>query len=227
MITKLCVICGKEFKPYKRAVERQRYCSLACKNRADKDDRRFGGIRDRVLKRDRYKCVACGLSEGLVVHHKNQDRTDNRMGNLIALCRICHAKIHYPDIWVVKLEVKKCAVCEGEYHPLRKTQKLCRRRACRIEWKNIQARASHESVKCAICGNDFVQKHSNHSTCSSKCRHEYDKQKKRDRYYADREAQLERQKQYYAKNKEKVKAYVTKWRKANPDKVAAYNAKSQ
>jgi len=219
----LCFVCGREYEPKQCS---QKYCSKACKNRADKNDRRFSGSRQYVLDRDGNACVKCGSNRGLIVHHKDKSRFNNNPSNLETLCRSCHAKVHYLDTWVVKPETRECVVCGGKYHPIQKNQKLCRRKACLVEWKKLQKRANHEAVKCAVCGNEFIQKHSNHITCSSECRHEYDKRKKRNKYYADRDVALVRQKRYYEAHKEQVKAYVTKWRKANPDKVAAYYGKS-
>jgi hypothetical protein len=51
--------------------------------------------RDRVLKRDGYRCVKCG-ARATEVHHK---RYAKKLGTepdkwLISICRICHEKIH-------------------------------------------------------------------------------------------------------------------------------------
>lgn len=222
-LTYLCVVCGKEFEPYRN---HQKYCSKPCRDRADKNDRRFGGIREYIFDRDSNLCVACGSEGGLVVHHKDFDRTNNVPDNLETLCRSCHAKIHHLHTWTVKPETRKCIVCDGEYHPIQDNQKLCRRRACRAERKKLQKRSSHESVECVVCGKVFVQKHSSHLCCSPECSRTYANKQKRDNYCANREQRLEKQKRYYVNNREKVKAYVTKWRKANPDKVAKYYGKS-
>ena len=219
---KRCVVCGKEYVPYKNATETQKYCSKECRDRLDKNGRRFSGKREYIFRRDGYICAVCSSGNNLVVHHKDADKFNNNENNLITLCRSCHAKIHGTDYRAIRQGIKKCAICGEEFYPVHKNQLLCRSKACRAEWKKLQKRSQHESVKCAICGKVFVQSHRNHKTCSPECRHEYDKQKKRQRYYDDREAQLERQKRYYEKNKERIKAYVTEWRKANPDKVASY-----
>lgn len=54
----------------------------------------FGGYYYQVLKRDNNKCVLCG-NKNIIVHHINEDKNDNRMENLVVLCRKCHPKIHY------------------------------------------------------------------------------------------------------------------------------------
>ena len=63
----------------------------------------FDGQREKVLKRDGYKCVRCGSTEKLVVHHK--DRTGRRkpvhnnvIKNLETLCRRCHVNEHRSEL---------------------------------------------------------------------------------------------------------------------------------
>jgi hypothetical protein len=52
------------------------------------------GYRYRCLREKEHRCVGCGVEDGLVVHHINGDRDDNRLENLIPVCRGCHSKIH-------------------------------------------------------------------------------------------------------------------------------------
>ena len=66
----------------------------------------FSEIRLTILKRDNYKCRMCKQEEkqrenikgqmitNLVVHHINEDITDNTEENLITLCTTCHTKHH-------------------------------------------------------------------------------------------------------------------------------------
>jgi len=65
---------------------------------------RFGGLRDRVLERDRYKCVMCGMTDQehlntwgrhITVNHvdhtgRHSDYQNNDPGNLETLCLRCH-----------------------------------------------------------------------------------------------------------------------------------------
>lgn len=44
-----------------------------------------------------WECSLCGAVEGeiqLDIHHKNQDKTDNRPENLVCLCKTCHQLLH-------------------------------------------------------------------------------------------------------------------------------------
>jgi len=50
-----------------------------------------------------YACIKCSLSEWkgkklkLHIHHKNHDKTDNRIDNLEYLCPNCHSITHYTE----------------------------------------------------------------------------------------------------------------------------------
>jgi hypothetical protein len=56
--------------------------------------------RKRLLKLRGNHCENCGISDWagiqliLDIHHRNQDRTDNRMENLQIICPNCHRIIH-------------------------------------------------------------------------------------------------------------------------------------
>jgi hypothetical protein len=78
--------CGR------RSVElgRQGCCRL-CYGRRYRSSRFFGGLREMILKRDRFRCRACSASTGLVVHHHNGV---NQMCRLITLCIGCHTRVH-------------------------------------------------------------------------------------------------------------------------------------
>jgi 5-methylcytosine-specific restriction endonuclease McrA len=55
--------------------------------------RRFGGLREQVIERDNKSCQICGYSSSIVVHHINENPKDNRIENLITICRICHTVV--------------------------------------------------------------------------------------------------------------------------------------
>lgn len=58
-------------------------------------ERRFAGLRERVLIRDGRCCAACGEFDParLIVHHRRPGIQQMRL--LISLCRGCHARVHH------------------------------------------------------------------------------------------------------------------------------------
>lgn len=61
----------------------------------------YGGLRKRVLERDGYKCLHCGMTDAehrqkwgrpITLDHKDRNRKHNTMENLQTLCLKCHGK---------------------------------------------------------------------------------------------------------------------------------------
>jgi DNA-binding transcriptional regulator YiaG len=48
-------------------------------------------------------CEVCGIDDGLVLHHKDRNRSNNKRSNLQTLCRSCHSREH----WREKLKNEK------------------------------------------------------------------------------------------------------------------------
>lgn len=55
------------------------------------------GYRERCLAQKINTCNICGTGDELVVHHINGDCDDDRLENLIPVCRSCHPKIHLTE----------------------------------------------------------------------------------------------------------------------------------
>jgi len=53
-------------------------------------------LRQQVLRRDGWRCQACGTMSNLEVHHKEfRSRLgDDSEANMITLCTVCHASAH-------------------------------------------------------------------------------------------------------------------------------------
>jgi len=72
-------IDGRSFEPYTSAFKRE--------------------IRHQIYIRDGYACQKCGItyepgSGRLVAHHKDGNKKNCSMDNLITLCRVCHGILH-------------------------------------------------------------------------------------------------------------------------------------
>ena len=53
----------------------------------------FDLIRWDIRQRDNYTCQKC-FHLGNIVHHKDRNKQNNNLDNLVTLCRKCHATIH-------------------------------------------------------------------------------------------------------------------------------------
>jgi hypothetical protein len=78
-------------------------CCRTCYHRRYHSLRFFDGLREAVLKRDRFRCRVCGNGAQLLVHHRDRH---NEKRLLITLCISCHVQLHrYRGIsrWVPKV----------------------------------------------------------------------------------------------------------------------------
>lgn len=81
------------------------------RHRKSADNQRFGGNRIKVLERDGNKCVICGSTYRIQVHHKDElgrnkpkEIRNNELDNLTTLCAKCHIEQHNPVLvrWGLK-----------------------------------------------------------------------------------------------------------------------------
>lgn len=112
-----CAGCNKEF--YKNASQQKGsksglfFCSRACKDASQ----RIGGVTEIMpphygtgdgkhqyrelaltgLENSCNRCGYCKYSSVLEVHHKDRDRTNNKLENLEVLCPTCHREHHYEE----------------------------------------------------------------------------------------------------------------------------------
>jgi len=70
-----------------------------------KDKARFDGNREEVIKRDNFQCTNCNINRekhykkynrDLNIHHKDKNRKNNHIENLITVCASCHLKCFHP-----------------------------------------------------------------------------------------------------------------------------------
>jgi 5-methylcytosine-specific restriction endonuclease McrA len=60
------------------------------------ESRDYEDLRERVLRRDGWRCQFCGSMMNLEVHHQTfrSHSGDDNEDNLITLCMNCHSSIH-------------------------------------------------------------------------------------------------------------------------------------
>ncbi len=160
----ICEECGKEYEVKNYRKDTSRFCSFKClhkfihrTNKGENHPFWKGGIskrnrhklqkwRDEILKRDNYKCIKCGSSHNLQVHHilPYSEYPDKRfdIDNGVTLCDKCHAKEHSDNLknFILKERklsgvYKKCLVCSKDYYVIPSqinTSKFCSIE-CKIE----------------------------------------------------------------------------------------------
>lgn len=105
-----CYNCGKDFKTLKSRVLHSKsglfFCSRECKDFAQSIEGGCEAIRpieyktgityyrEKAIKNKPMECEECGIKESdiLEVHHKDGNRKNNNLSNLIILCPNCHAR---------------------------------------------------------------------------------------------------------------------------------------
>jgi len=50
--------------------------------------------RQKAIEEYGEECQVCGRTSNVEVHHRDGDRTNNRLENLIPMCRGCHTRVH-------------------------------------------------------------------------------------------------------------------------------------
>lgn len=82
-------------KEHKMAISKK----LKGKRLAEKSSQWKGGISQHYYRRIALEnlpnlCEFCESTKQLRVHHKDHDRTNNKLKNLMIVCKSCHNKIH-------------------------------------------------------------------------------------------------------------------------------------
>jgi hypothetical protein len=93
-------------------------CCRACYYRRYHSLRFFGGLREAVLRRDRFRCRVCRSGAPLLVHHSD-GHNERRL--LITLCISCHVRLHrYRGLngWIPKVLLELWS----EIHPGQRLQ---------------------------------------------------------------------------------------------------------
>lgn len=110
-----CPICGQRFWISQCLLSKRRFCSRDCLGKWHSETFRGpnatnwrGGVsflpygpewtkerRDEIRERDDHKCMECGTTEQLSVHHIDYDKMNCSHSNLITLCLSCNSRANY------------------------------------------------------------------------------------------------------------------------------------
>lgn len=91
-LIKICIYCGKEYEIQKSRENKTKYCGRSCKAKAEKP--RYIDGRATYRKFLKTNCEDCKSKIKLQIHHKDKNRKNNNINNLITLCSKCHKKYH-------------------------------------------------------------------------------------------------------------------------------------
>ena len=66
-----------------------------------------GHLKAAVKERDGHQCQLCATPWDLLVHHKDWDKMNSQIDNLITLCRSCHGKLRQQDCELPEINVNQ------------------------------------------------------------------------------------------------------------------------
>jgi len=145
----------KELDRRKRERNKELYKQISDKHH---DETRFGGNRQNALERDGHKCVICGATENLAVHHKDEsgqtDNPNNNLDNLITICSGCHTKLHNPRLDTTPHVIKTCPVCGKEIRVSQARIDDGHGKYCSVECAD-KAKITKVAITCQYCGKEF------------------------------------------------------------------------
>ena len=83
---------------FKLKQEHYRYNTKYAKYHRYLETKEWKTIRDKVLKRDDSLCKICNVKKADDVHHLTYENVFNeKLEDLISVCRKCHSEIHFPS----------------------------------------------------------------------------------------------------------------------------------
>ena len=95
-IRKKCPVCKLYFFTLNNAREKET-CSHSCSNTYFRTKENGKEYRHKAFKKHGYACNKCLDKRRYVlqIHHKDEDRNNNKINNLMVLCANCHLEIHF------------------------------------------------------------------------------------------------------------------------------------
>lgn len=93
-----------ENKEYRREYYQKYYLDNINYHLLRQREARFDGLYMTVIRRDNFKCVNCHkpleLGRYLNVHHKDRNKNNNTLDNLVTVCTKCHQGVLHRDKYV-------------------------------------------------------------------------------------------------------------------------------
>lgn len=139
-VTVTCDFCSKEFNRQRATAGRylgKNFCSRDCNNKSRRKPGRisikrlrygsteFLNARKKVLERDGM-CQICEDTNATSVHHKNWKPYDNRLDNLVLLCKKCHGRFKRCEDWETgKARIVACSDLVGNNESAVEILALC------------------------------------------------------------------------------------------------------
>jgi hypothetical protein len=110
-ITKICPVCGNEFKTKIGNKEEKTTCSYSCSNTyfrsgSSNPNWKEERYRSTCFEQHKKECIICGEYKIVTVHHYDENRKNNNVENLIPLCPTHHQYVHsrYKDEVMDKID---------------------------------------------------------------------------------------------------------------------------
>lgn len=141
-----------------------------------REQKRFGGLREDALIRDGYKCVICGATDRLEVHHKdgsgrNKDNANNTLENLQTLCSKCHClQTQIDNNRLVRVTKEEMLDAISKTNTFVEASELLGLNYVTFSYKKKQLGIEIlDKKKCEICGTEFLFNNYLKTYCSKKC----------------------------------------------------------
>ncbi len=98
-IVKICPVCKTEFVTSAGHKKEKTTCSHGCSNTFFAEKRnlpeRYKRYSTICFKKWPKRCVLCGYTKIVSVHHIDENHKNNHIDNLVPLCMNCHEEIHH------------------------------------------------------------------------------------------------------------------------------------
>ncbi len=78
-------------------------------------------------------CYICSSLKVIHIHHKDRNRKNNTLNNIVLLCRSCHLKLHHREDKTKNIHL--CQWCKKIFYSRIKIQRFCGSVCVQKNWK--------------------------------------------------------------------------------------------